>query len=88
MRNQAHADHCNQLNPPSPQHIMKLFLPLTALIVSVPAFVLFTFGPVPAVGLITIVGSLAILISDYTPRPTHRLKLAPVRRPQSLPLAA
>lgn len=65
---------------------MKLLLLLTSSIVSILALVLFAFGPVPAVGMVTIGGTLAVLACDYD---TTRLrKLSRHRAKQPLPLAA
>jgi xanthosine utilization system XapX-like protein len=67
---------------------MKRSVLLTALFVSIPTFVLFTFGPIPAVGLISIVGIVGILLADYDMDLIFRREPTSPRAKQRLPLFA
>ncbi len=59
-----------------------------SLIASIPAFVLIGLGAVPALGLITVMGTLAMLMRDYNSELSYQRDLSEVRHQHGLPLAA
>lgn len=67
---------------------MKLSLLLLSPIAAIPALVLAGLGALPALGLITILGTLAMVTRDYDTELTYQPDLARVRQQHELPLAA
>ena len=67
---------------------MNLSLLPFSLFASIPASMLIGLGAAPALGLIIIMGTFAMLMGDYDSQLVYQRELSPVRRPQSLPLAA
>ncbi|MBT5903437.1 MAG: hypothetical protein HOH58_15145 [Opitutaceae bacterium] len=67
---------------------MNLSLLPFSLIASIPAFVLLGLGAIPALGLITVMGTLAMLMRDYSSELTYQRELSQIRLQQNLPLAA
>lgn len=59
-----------------------------SLIASIPAFVLLGLGAIPALSLITVMGTLAMLMRDYDSESAYQRELSQIRHQQSLPLAA
>lgn len=59
-----------------------------SLIAAVPALVVIGLGALPALGLITIMGTLAMLMRDYNSELAYQRELSEFRHQQSLPLAA
>ncbi|GAB5561908.1 MAG: hypothetical protein SynsKO_35550 [Synoicihabitans sp.] len=67
---------------------MKSSLLPFSFIAAIPAFVLLGLGAVPALGLITVMGTLAMLMRDYSSELSYQRKLTEIRHHHSLPLAA
>lgn len=67
---------------------MNLSLLFFSAIASIPAFVLAGLGAIPALGLITILGTLSMVTHDYDRKLTYHRKLARSLHSHDLPFAA
>lgn len=67
---------------------MNLSLLPLSLTAAIPAFVLIGLGAAPALGLIIIMGTFAMLMRDYHSELAYQRELSPVRPQQQLALAA
>lgn len=75
-------------NQPPLKIIMKLSLLPFSLIASVPAFPLVGLGAIPALSLITVLGTLSMLMRDYNSESAYQRELSQIQLQQNLPLAA
>lgn len=82
------APHLTKLTPSSFKNIMNISLLPFALVATLPAFVLIGLGIPSAIGLITVMGTLAMLVRDYNSELAYQRELSPLRVREALPLAA